>query len=44
MTVRPRRSIVRHNVLKRTVVVRRDEDNVEVEATLDDLVERRADA
>jgi len=36
--------VVRHNVLKRTVVVRREDDNVEVEATLDDLVERRADA
>jgi cell fate regulator YaaT (PSP1 superfamily) len=36
--------VVRHNVLKGTVVVRREEDSVEVEATLDDLVVRRPDA
>jgi cell fate regulator YaaT (PSP1 superfamily) len=36
--------VVRHNVLRQTVVVRRNEDNVEVEANLDDLVVRRADA
>jgi cell fate regulator YaaT (PSP1 superfamily) len=33
--------VVRHNVLKQTVMVRRHEDGVEVEATLDDLVLRR---
>jgi cell fate regulator YaaT (PSP1 superfamily) len=33
--------VVRHNVLRRTVMVRRHEDGVEVEATLDDLVLRR---
>jgi len=36
--------VVRHNILRQTVVVRRDEDGVEVEATLEDLVTRRADA
>jgi cell fate regulator YaaT (PSP1 superfamily) len=36
--------IVRQNVLRQTVVVRRAEDGVEVEATRDDLVVRRADA
>jgi len=36
--------IVRQNVLRQTVVVRRAEDGVEVEATRDDLVARRADA
>jgi cell fate regulator YaaT (PSP1 superfamily) len=36
--------VVRHNTLKQTVVVRRAEDNAEVEATLDDLVVQRADA
>jgi cell fate regulator YaaT (PSP1 superfamily) len=35
--------VVRHNVLRQTVVVRRAEDAVEVEATRDDLVVRRAD-
>jgi hypothetical protein len=35
---------VRQNVLKQTVVVLRDEDGVEAEATLDDLVVKRADA
>jgi cell fate regulator YaaT (PSP1 superfamily) len=34
--------IVRQNVLRRTVVVRRAEDGIEVETTLDDLVTRRA--
>ncbi len=37
-------TVVRQNVLRQTVVVRRAEDGVEVEATLDDLVTRRADA
>src|SRR5947199_51229 len=37
-------TVVRQNVLRQTVVVRRSEDNVEVEATRDDLVVRRADA
>jgi cell fate regulator YaaT (PSP1 superfamily) len=36
--------VVRHNVLRQTVVVRRAEDGVEVEATRDDLVAARADA
>jgi cell fate regulator YaaT (PSP1 superfamily) len=36
--------VVRQNVLRQTVVVRRTEDGVEVEATLEDLVARRADA
>ena len=36
--------VVRHNVLRQTVVVRRAEDGVEVEAGRDDLVVRRADA
>src|SRR5439155_1734745 len=36
-------TVVRQNVLKQTVVVRRSEDNVEVEAARDDLVVRRAD-
>ena len=35
--------VVRHNVLKQTVLVRRAEDGVEVEVTLEDLVEKRAD-
>jgi cell fate regulator YaaT (PSP1 superfamily) len=35
--------VVRQNVLRQTVLVRRAEDNVEVEATLDDLVVARAD-
>src|SRR5919201_1858024 len=35
-------TIVRQNVLKQTVVVRRAEDALEVEATLDDLVAPRA--
>src|SRR5213594_628624 len=37
-------TVVRQNVLKQTVIVRRSEDNVEVEATRDDLVVRRAGA
>jgi cell fate regulator YaaT (PSP1 superfamily) len=37
-------TIVRQNVLKQTVVVRRSEDDIEVEAGLDDLVVRRTDA
>ena len=36
--------IVRQNILRQTVVVRRDEDGVEAEATLDDLVVPRPDA
>jgi cell fate regulator YaaT (PSP1 superfamily) len=36
--------VVRQNVLRQTVVVRRTEDGVEVEASRDDLVVRRADA
>jgi cell fate regulator YaaT (PSP1 superfamily) len=36
--------VVRLNVLRQTVVVRRAEDGVEVEATLEDLVAPRADA
>lgn len=36
-------TVVRQNVLRETVVVRRSEDNVDVEATRDDLVIRRAD-
>jgi cell fate regulator YaaT (PSP1 superfamily) len=36
-------TVVRQNVLRETVIVRRNEDNVDVEATRDDLVIRRAD-
>ena len=36
-------TVVRQNILRQTVMVRRSEDNVEVEATRDDLVVRRAD-
>jgi cell fate regulator YaaT (PSP1 superfamily) len=36
--------VVRQNVLRQTAVVRRTEDGIEVEATRDDLVVRRADA
>lgn len=36
--------VVGHNVLKRTVFIRRTEDGVQVEATLEDLVVRRPDA
>ena len=35
--------VVRHNVLKQTAIVRRADDGVEVEVTLEDLVEKRAD-
>ena len=35
--------VLRHNVLKQTAIVRRAEDAVEVEVTLEDLVEKRAD-
>ena len=37
-------TVVRQNILKQTVVVRRADDDVEVEATLDDLVAPRAEA
>jgi cell fate regulator YaaT (PSP1 superfamily) len=43
-SVRGSGKVVRQNVLKQTVVVLRDEDGVEAEATLDDLVVKRADA
>ncbi len=36
--------VVAHNLLKQTVVVRRADDGVQVETTLEDLVTRRADA
>ncbi len=36
--------VVRQNVLRQTVVVRRSEDSIEVEASLDDLVVRRPEA
>ena len=35
--------VLRHNVLRQTAIVRRAEDGVEVEATLEDLLEKRAD-
>jgi cell fate regulator YaaT (PSP1 superfamily) len=35
--------VVRHDVLKQTTFVRRADDGVEVEVTLEDLVEKRAD-
>jgi len=35
--------VVRQNVLRQTAIVRRVEDGVEVEVTLEDLVEKRAD-
>jgi cell fate regulator YaaT (PSP1 superfamily) len=35
--------VLRHNVLKQTAIVRRGEDGAEVEVTLEDLVEKRAD-
>jgi cell fate regulator YaaT (PSP1 superfamily) len=35
--------VVRQSILKQTVIVRRAEDEVEVEVTLDDLVVPRAD-
>jgi cell fate regulator YaaT (PSP1 superfamily) len=36
--------VVRHNVLRQTVVMRRADDNVEVEVTREDLVAKRPDA
>lgn len=36
--------VVRHNVLKQTVLIRRREDDVEVEATLEDLVAKKPGA
>jgi cell fate regulator YaaT (PSP1 superfamily) len=36
--------VVRQNILRQTVVVRRADDGIEVEATREDLVARRADA
>lgn len=36
--------VLRHNILKQTVLIRRAEDDVEVEASLEDLVARKADA
>jgi len=36
--------VVRQSILRQTVIVRRTEDDVEVEVTRDDLVVRRADA
>jgi cell fate regulator YaaT (PSP1 superfamily) len=36
-------TVVRQNVLKQTVVIRRADDDVEVEVTLEDLVVKRAD-
>ena len=35
--------VLRHNVLKQTAILKRHDDGVEVEATLEDLVEKRAD-
>jgi cell fate regulator YaaT (PSP1 superfamily) len=35
--------VLRQNVLKQTAIVRRSDDGVEVEVTLEDLVEKRAD-
>jgi cell fate regulator YaaT (PSP1 superfamily) len=35
--------VLRHNVLRQTAIVRRADDGVEVEVTLEDLVEKRAD-
>lgn len=35
--------VLRHNVLKQTAILRRADDGVEVEVTLEDLVEKRAD-
>jgi cell fate regulator YaaT (PSP1 superfamily) len=34
--------VTRHNVLKQTVIIRRDEDSVDVEAQLEDLVAKKA--
>jgi cell fate regulator YaaT (PSP1 superfamily) len=36
--------VLRHNILKQTVLIRRREDDVEVEASLEDLVAKKADA
>ena len=36
--------VVAHNLLKQTVMVRLGDDGTQVEATLEDLVARRADA
>ena len=36
--------VVRQNILRQTVVIRRDDDGVEAEAGLDDIVVPRADA
>jgi cell fate regulator YaaT (PSP1 superfamily) len=36
--------VVAHNLLKQSVVIRRADDGVQVEATLEDLVTRRPDA
>lgn len=36
--------VVRHNILKQTVLLRRAEDDVEVEASLEDLVAKKPDA
>lgn len=35
--------VLRHDVLKQTAIVRRDDDGGELEVTLEDLVEKRAD-
>jgi cell fate regulator YaaT (PSP1 superfamily) len=35
--------VLRHNVLEQTAIVRRADDGAEVEVTLEDLVEKRAD-
>ncbi len=35
--------VLRHNVLKQTAIVKRHDDGAEVEVTLEDLVEKRAD-
>lgn len=36
--------VLRHNILKQTVLIRRREDDVEVEASLEDLVAKKPDA
>jgi cell fate regulator YaaT (PSP1 superfamily) len=36
--------VLRHNILKQTVLLRRSEDDIEVEASLEDLVARKPDA
>jgi cell fate regulator YaaT (PSP1 superfamily) len=35
--------VVRHNLLKQRVTIRREEDEIEVEASLEDLVEKKAE-